>query len=160
MGKTLTNCPTALVEAPVEVVWELITDPAAWSSFYDLRVKRIEPPGLAKAGQRVFAESGPRWLHLAVTLTFTAIDIAQRNLELVVQLPMAIVVREKLGCQRINAIQCRVSYHCEFALPSGWRGSLLRILLWRELRVGPEDSLRRLKQAAEQRAGVITRNGS
>ena len=61
---------------------------------------------------------------------------------------------EELGCPAINATQCRVSYHCHFALPSGWRGWLLRMVLWRELRVGPEDSLRRLKRAAEQRSAV------
>jgi hypothetical protein len=154
MTETLTNCPTALIEAPVQRVWQLLTDPETWPSFYDLRVMRIEPPGLATAGQRVFGESGPRWLHLAVTLTFTAVDASQGKLELIVQLPLGIVVTEELGCKAINATQCRVSYHCHFALPSGWHGWLLRMVLWRELRVGPEDSLRRLKQAAEQRSAV------
>lgn len=147
---TVSSCPTDLVDAPIETVWALLTEPAGWSSFYDLRVIRVEPPGPARVGQRIFGESGPRWLHLAVTLTYTAIDVSQRSLRLEVQMPLGVAVREELSCSPINDRQCRVNYHCHFSLPSGWRGALLRLLMRRELRVGPVDSLRRLKQAAEQ----------
>jgi hypothetical protein len=140
-----------LVDAPVETVWALLTEPAGWSSFYDLRVIRVEPPGPARSGQRIVGESGPRWLHLAVTLTYTAIDVSQRSLRLEVRMPLGIAVREELSCSPISEGQCRVSYHCHFSLPSGWCGALLRLLMRRELRAGPVDSLRRLKQAAEQR---------
>ena len=139
------------MDAPIETVWELLTEPAHWSSFYDLHVIRVEPPGPARVGQRIFGESGPQWLHLAVTLTYTAIDVSQRGLRLEVQMPLGIAVREELSCSPISDIQCRVSYHCHFSLPSGWRGTLLRVVIRRELRLGPVDSLRRLKQAAEQR---------
>ena len=145
------SCPTDLVDAPAETVWELLTDPAGWSSFYDLRVMSVEPPGPARVGQRVIGESGPKWLHLAVTVTFTAVDAASRSLGLDVQLPLGIAVKEELGCSVVSPHQCRVSYHCDFALPTAWRGTMARVLLGREFRVGPEDSLRRLKQAAEQR---------
>jgi len=148
---TVSSCPTELVEAPVETVWALLTEPAGWSSFYDLRVIRVEPPGRARVGQRIFGESGPRWLHLTVTLAYTAIDVSQRSLRLEVQMPLGIAVREELSCSPINERQCRVNYHCHFSLPSGWRGTLLRVVIRRELRLGPVDSLRRLKQAAEQR---------
>ena len=103
------------------------------------------------AGQRIFGESGPRWLHLTVTLAYTAIDVSQRSLRLEVQMPLGIAVREELSCSPISDRQCRVNYHCHFSLPSGWRGALLRLLMRREFRVGPVDSLRRLKQAAERR---------
>ena len=139
------------MEAAVETVWALLTEPAGWSSFYDLRVIRVEPPGRARVGQRIFGESGPRWLHLAVLLTYTAIDVSQRSLRLEVQMPLGIAVREELSCSPTSDRQSRVNYHCHFSLPSGWRGALLRRLMRRELRAGPVDSLRRLKQAAEQR---------
>jgi hypothetical protein len=142
------------VDAPVDTVWALLTDPAGWSSFYDLRVTRVEPPGPARVGQRVFGESGPRWLHLVVTLTYTAIDVSERSLRLEIQMPLGITVREELSCSPISDRQCRVNYHCRFSLPSGFRGALLQLLMRRELRVGPVDSLGRLKQAAEQRFTV------
>ena len=148
---TVSSCPTELVDAPVATVWALLTDPAGWSSFYDLRVIRVEPPGPARVGQRIFGESGPRWLHLTVTLTYIAIDVSRRSLRLQVEMPLGIAVSEELSCSPISDGQCRVNYHCHFSLPSGWRGALLRLVMRRELHVGPVDSLRRLKQAAEQR---------
>jgi hypothetical protein len=132
-------------------VWELLTDPAGWSSFYDLRVMRAEPPGRASVGQRVFGETGPRWLHLGVAITYTTIDASRRSLGLEVQLPLGIAVREELDCAPISDRQCRVNYHCHFSLPPGWRGALLGLLMRRELRAGPVDSLQRLKQAAQKR---------
>jgi hypothetical protein len=148
---TVSSYPTELVDAPIETVWALLTEPAGWSSFYDLRVIRVVPPGPARVGQRIFGESGPRWLHLAVTVAYTAIDVSRRSLRLEVQMALGIAVMEELSRSPISDRQCRVNYHCHFSLPSGWRGALLRLLMRRELRVGPVDSLRRLKQAAEQR---------
>ena len=148
---TVTSCPSETVEAPLDIVWGLLTDPAEWSTFYDLRVIRIEPPGPASPGQRVFGESGPRWLHLGVVVTYKTIDASQCDLELDVQMPLGLAVREKLNCAPVSGQSCRVNYHCHFVLPSGWRGYLLRVVLARELRLGPADSLRRLKEAAEQR---------
>ena len=151
MAPATSSCPTVVVDAPVDTVWTLLTNPAGWSSFYDVRVMRVEPPGLATVGQRVFAESGPRWLHLAVMLTYTNIDPGKRSLGLDVKMPLGLAVNEALSCSPISDRQCRVNYHCHFALPRGWRGMLLKIFLRREIREGPADSLRRLKDAAEQR---------
>ena len=148
---TLVSFPTDIVDAPLETVWGLLTDPCQWSSFYDLRVARIEPPGPAKPGQRIVGESGPRWLRLGVTVTYRAIDVSRHRMDLEVQMPLGIAVKEELDCLPISERHCRVNYHCHFEVPSGWRGILLKTILWRELRVGPSNSLRRLKEAAEQR---------
>ena len=46
---TTTNyaaCPTEIVEAPVGVVWKLLTIISGWGSFFDVRVTSVEPPGL------------------------------------------------------------------------------------------------------------------
>lgn len=152
---SLSSCPTDQVDAPLETVWGLLTDPSQWPSFYDLRVARIEPPGPARPGQRVVGESGPRWLHLGVTVTYRAIDVSRHRVELEVRMPLGITVKEELDCLPVSERQCRVNYHCHFELPSGWRGGLLKVILWRELRAGPADSLRRLKEAAEQRLNQL-----
>jgi Polyketide cyclase / dehydrase and lipid transport len=147
--KRIVSCPTGLVNAPIEVVWSLLTDPTGWATFFDIRVLRIFPPGLAVVGQRIYGESGPRILRLAVTLEYTEIDTARRQIGLNIQLPLGITVRENLSCSTVGDTQCRVNYHCDFNLPTGWRGAIARVMLGREFEAGPVDSLSRLTRAAE-----------
>ncbi len=150
MPTTYSACPTDIVEAPIEVVWTLLTNFSGWGDFYDVRVKRVEPPGRAVVGQRMLGESGPRLLHLRVSFEFTRIDEPRRQLEIDIRLPLGIKVHESLDCVRIDDTRCRVNYHCNFAFPGRFRGAMLRFLLSRELKNGPADSLSRLKRAAEQ----------
>jgi hypothetical protein len=145
-------CPTDIVEAPAEVVWGLLTDPAGWGGFFDVRISRIDPPGAARVGQRVFAESGPRLLHLQLRFEFTAIDADRHRLGLDVRLPFGVTVSEDLALTPISARVCRVSYGCDFGFAPGWRGWIGRLLVGREMETGPADSLARLKAAAERAA--------
>lgn len=146
---TFTACPTEIVEAPIEVVWKLLTDVSGWGSFFKVRVISVEPPGPAAVGQRMLA-GGPRWLHLRMSFEFTLLDEPHHKLELDARFPLGITVHEALDCVPIDGGRCRVNYHCHFGLPGGWRGVLLRVMLSRRFTAGPADSLRRLKRAAEQ----------
>jgi hypothetical protein len=157
---TTTNyaaCPTDIVEAPVAVVWQLLTDISGWGSFFDLRVISVEPPGPAAKGQRMLGEKGPRWLHLRGSFEYTLIDAAHYKLEMYVKLSLGLTVHEVLDCVPLDAGRCRVNFHCNFGFPGGWRGWLMRVLLSRGLKTGPADSLQRLKRAAEQKhRGAVT----
>jgi hypothetical protein len=146
---SFTACPTDIVEAPVDVVWKLLTDPSGWGSFFNIRVTSVEPPGPAIKGQRMLAQAGPRWLHLGLSFEYTLIEEANHKLELDARFPLGITVHEALDCVPLEGDRCRVNYHCHFGLPGGWRGALLRFLLGRRFTAGPADSLRRLKRAAE-----------
>ncbi len=149
MPPTYLACPTAVVEAPIDTVWRLLTNFAGWGDFYDVRVLSVEPPGPAVAGQRMTGESGPRWLHLKIRFEHTRVDETNRRLEIDGRLPFGFTVHESLNCVPIDVERCRVNYHCHFTFPDNWRGKLLRLLLSRELANGPADSLARLKHAAE-----------
>ncbi len=146
------NCPTEVVNAPIEVVWNLLTNPAGWGGFYDLRVLDVDPAGQAQVGQRVRAETGPRLLHLKVGIEFTEIDVEQHRLGFYVELLFGIKVREEMDCVPVSAGSCRVNYHCNFQFPSGIRGRALFLLASRGLDTGPRDSILRLKRAAEAAA--------
>ncbi|MHB8417138.1 MAG: SRPBCC family protein [Myxococcales bacterium] len=146
------SCPTAVVNAPVEVIWELLTEPIGWGTFYDIRVLSVDPPGKATVGQRCRGESGPSLLRLKVSFEFTRIDPKEHHLGVRVQLPFGIRVQEEMDCRPLGEKQCRVNYHCNFDLPTGWKGWAVRKLLGRELDKGPQDSIDRLKRAAETRA--------
>jgi hypothetical protein len=147
----LESCSTAIVQAPIGIVWNLLTRPKECGDFYDVRVTSVEPEGTAVTGQTVFAESGPRLLHLRLEFRFTKVDVANYKLGLDVRMPFGITVREDLNCVPIVQDRCRVNYHCGFCFPAGLRGTVARFLMRRELASGPIDSLSRLQRAVEQR---------
>jgi hypothetical protein len=139
-----------VVSAPIEIVWSLLTDPARWGDFFDVRISRVEPAGSAVVGQRFYGESGPSFLHIGLKFEYTEVNVAQHKLGLNVQLPFGITVREDLDCIPLSSTQCRVNYHCSFGFAKGWRGAITRTIMRRKLDAGPVDSLSRLKRAAEQ----------
>jgi hypothetical protein len=160
MAATYASCPTTIVGAPFETVWGLLTEPAGWGSFYDVRDVHVDPPGSAVVGQHFRGESGPRILRLCVDFTYTRVDPEEGKLGLEIRLPLGIRVQEEMDCVRLDGDRCRVNYHCNFELPSGWRGAVIRRMLGRELDEGPLDSLLRLKRAAEGIARIPAHRGS
>lgn len=143
-------CPTEEVEAPIDRVWGLLTAPADWGRFYDVRIDRVDPPGPATEGQVVHGRSGPRFMALEVRFRFVRVDGANHRLGVAIQLPFGIAVDEQLFCRALGPGRCRVNYHCAFRLPPGWRGLMVGTFFRRALALGPVDSLLRLKKAAEQ----------
>ena len=143
------SCPTGVVNAPVEVVWTLLTHPEGWDDFYNVRITAADPAGPAVVGQTVFAESGPEFLHLKLLFRFVGIDALNYKLVFDVRFPFGVTVREDLACVPLGRQQCRVNYSCEFGFPTGWRGSVTYFLIRRRLDAGPADSLARLQRKAE-----------
>jgi hypothetical protein len=138
------SCPTAVVNAPVDLVWALLMDPAGWGSVFDVRATGIDPLGPAVVGQKVCGETGPRTFHLKLTFRMIDIDPDHHRLRLEVNLPFGLTVHEDLSRTPLDDTHCRVDYHCDFNLPKGWRGTLMRALMNRRLDAGPRDSLSRL----------------
>ena len=151
------SCPTGFVSAPVELVWALLTHPAGWGNFYDVRITAVDPAGPAVVGQTVFAESGPQFLHLKLRFRFVEIDALNYRLGFDARLPFGVTVRENLNCVPLGQTQCRVNYNCNFGFPTGWRGAMVRFFLRRALDAGPADSLTRLqREAARLHAGSLS----
>jgi hypothetical protein len=145
-----TSCPTGVVNAPVEVVWTLLTHPEGWGDFYNVRITAADPAGPAVVGQTVFAESGPEFLHLKLQFQFVDIDALNYQLVFDARFPFGVTVREDLSCVPLGQQQCRVNYSCGFGFPTGWRGAVTYFLLRRRLDAGPADSLARLQREAER----------
>ena len=120
-----------MVSAPIEIVWSLLTDPARWGDFFDVRITRVEPAGSAVLGQRFYGESGPSFLHIGLKFEYIEVNVAQYKLGLNVQLPFGITVREHLDCIPLSSTQCRVNYHCNFGFAKGWRGAITRTIMRR-----------------------------
>jgi hypothetical protein len=144
------SCPTGVVNAPVEVVWTLLTHPEGWGDFYNVRITAADPAGPAVVGQTVFAQAGPEFLHLKLQFRFTEIDSLNYKLGFDARFPFGVTVREDMSCVPLGQQQCRVNYHCGFGFPTGWRGVMLHFLMRRRLDSGPADSLARLQREAER----------
>ena len=144
------SCPTAIVKAPIEVVWQLLTEPSRWDGFFDVRRVTATPPGTASVGQVVRAESGPRFLRLKLSFQFLEIEESRHRLLIDVNLPLGIAMREDLICIPLGKDQCRVNYGCKFEFPYGVAGVLAQLFLHKEINAGAADSLFRLKRTAEQ----------
>jgi hypothetical protein len=145
-----TSCPTRVVNAPVELVWALLTRPEGWGDFYNVRVTALDPAGPAAVGQTVFAESGPRPLHLKIEFRFTQIDASNYRLRFDARFPFGITVSEDMTCVSLGQEQCRVNYQCGFGFPPGWRGAIVHFLVRHRLDAGPADSIARLQREAER----------
>jgi hypothetical protein len=87
------------------------------------------------------------------------IDPDCHRLRMDVNMPFGLTVHEDLGCRPLDDTHCRVDYYCDFDFPKGWRGTLMRLLLTRKLDSGPDDSLARLKRAAERRVAAADKDG-
>lgn len=144
------SCPTTVINAPIEAVWTMLTNPLSWDKVFDIRIQDALPRGPASPGQIVRGESGPKWMHLKVSIEIVAIYPTEHRIKMKIRLPLRLFVHEDLDCVPVDSASCRVNYRCDFEFPAGWRRSVLRLLMSRELKRGPENSLRRLKDAAER----------
>jgi hypothetical protein len=129
---------------------------AEWGKFYDVRVLSVDPPGQARAGQRLIGNPGPRFLPLRLVFDFTEVDAANHRLRIDGRLPFGIRVRENMTIAPVDSARCRVNYNCDFELPTGLRGQILWLLLRRGFECGPADSLSRLKREAERLVAKTT----
>jgi hypothetical protein len=53
----ITVCPIARVQAPVERVWALLSDPTQYSTWWDATTRSIDPEGKLQTGQVIRAAS-------------------------------------------------------------------------------------------------------
>ncbi len=98
-------CPAAVVDAPVKVVWELLTNPNQYG-WMDGRVIRIDPEGKATAGQTVTL----RVSGLKVTLVVLEVDEHAKRIGLRFNLPFGMAVEPHISCAPLDAATCRVQY--------------------------------------------------
>ena len=103
-------CPADIVAAPVEVVWDLLNQPARYGEWWDVRVERVEPEGPAVPGQHIYVTSralGKRW---DVRFVVKTVNAARHQIQFDVTLPLSIVDHVTITCTPINAESCRAQY--------------------------------------------------
>ena len=102
-------CPAAEVEAPLEVVWELL-QPIHFQEWIDGEVDRVIPPGPAMAGQTIDLRSKAFGRYWQAALTIESVDAEKHQLGMRGVFPFGIQMTEHISCARLDASTCRVQY--------------------------------------------------
>jgi len=99
---TVSVCPSAIVSAPPERVWELLTSPEGVDAWVDAAVVAAEPDGPARPGQRLRLEAsalGRRW---PITIDVLEVDSERRRLHFRVDLPLGLVNDETMTMAAVD----------------------------------------------------------
>jgi len=103
-------CPIAVVHAPAERVWDLLSEPTNYAQWWDAQTRAIMPAGSAQPGQCIAAQTtalGRRW---NVNMSVKHIDHARRVIDFTTRLPFGITVHNHITCVPLDATTCRVSF--------------------------------------------------
>src|SRR5215469_14579690 len=88
---TVSVCPSALVQAPVDRVWELVTRPEGFDLWPDAALVVAEPHGPACPGQELHLVTRALGWSFAVRISVREVDPEHRRLHFLVSLPFGIV---------------------------------------------------------------------
>ncbi len=86
----------AVVEAPVDRVWDLVTTPEEFGRWTDATLVGAEPPGRTLSGQRLRLVSSALGHAFRVDMTVLDVDTERRSLRLLIRLPFGLVNDETI----------------------------------------------------------------
>ena len=106
----LSVCPTAIVAAPVELVWANLVQWERYSDWADVHVASLEPDGPATAGQTVIF--GGRVLGRTLHFTFKveAVKPDKHQIAGHAFFPFGLQEKATITCTPVDAASCRVQY--------------------------------------------------
>ena len=107
---SLSTCPIATIDAPIERVWRLLFEPVRYDEWWDAQTVSIIPEGPAQPGQQIFAQTvalGTRW---DVHVTVQAVMPEKQQITLRTRLPLGITVHNHASCVSIDDQHTRVSF--------------------------------------------------
>ncbi len=102
-------CPAAVVAAPVESVWEILSDTTLYEDWWEARAERIVPEGKAVPGQMIYLAPsglGRKW---KITLRIERVNAEKHQIEFHGDL-LGGVSQNTITCAAIDAGSCRVQY--------------------------------------------------
>jgi hypothetical protein len=108
MGFTV--CPTAVIAAPVEVVWENLVHWERYAEWADVQVERIEPEGPITVGQTITFTGkalGRTWRFI---FKVEEVNADRHQLGLHVLFPFGLQEKPHIACSPLDATTCHVQY--------------------------------------------------
>ena len=88
---TLSVCPSAIVDAPVGRVWDLVTSPEGFDLWTDATLVSAEPGGSAFAGQELHLVTRALGRSFAVRISVREVDAERHRVGFLVALPFGVV---------------------------------------------------------------------
>ena len=99
-------CPMAVVKAPLERVWSLLSEPANYDLWWDVRTQLIVPEGHAQAGQRVHAKAGG----FSIFISVDAVDESKHKIDFISKFPFGITGFNHITCTALPDSTTQVSF--------------------------------------------------
>jgi hypothetical protein len=103
-------CPVDVVAAPVESVWELLSDLTLYDEWWDASIERIAPEGIASPGQVIYAKTsqfGRKW---DLTIKVQGVNPEKHQIQLDVALPLGTVNHATITSSVIDAVSSRLQF--------------------------------------------------
>jgi uncharacterized protein YndB with AHSA1/START domain len=109
---SISVCPAVVVAAPVESVWELLSEPTLYDQWWDAHTERIVPEGKATPGQIVYARLSAFGgaFKGRLTLRVESVDPEKHQVRIRATLPFGLVDDATITCTAIDAASCRVQF--------------------------------------------------
>ena len=103
---TVKVCPADQVQAPAEVVWNLLMQPNGYGRFWDLTIERVEPDGPAAVGQKFVGWTKELCRRWNVAGEVLEVDAERHQIRFRTALPFGLVGDNRISCAPIDEATC------------------------------------------------------
>jgi hypothetical protein len=103
-------CPATNVAAPVETLWELVSDLTQFDTWWDARTVRIVPEGKASPGQMLYAKTSALGRTWDVTLRVDAVRPEKHQIQFHISLPLGLINDNTITCAALDSTSCRMQF--------------------------------------------------
>lgn len=106
----VTVCPVAVVAAPVESVWELLSEPTLYDEWWDMRTERIVPEGKASPGQVLYGHTSGLGRTWDVSIKVEMVDTEKHRVQFLASLPLGTTNHATITGTPVDTTSCRVQF--------------------------------------------------
>ncbi len=103
-------CPAAIVAAPVETVWELLSETKGRDEWWHAQTVRVVPDGEGSPGQVLHLRVSRFGVTLNRTIRVEAVNPQKHQIQFTVALPLGGVNHQTTSVTAIDADSCRVQF--------------------------------------------------
>ena len=107
---SISVCPIATINAPVNKVWSFLSEPAHYALWWNAQTLSIIPEGHAQPGQQIHAQTTELGRQWGVNITVEMVDEARHQIGLTTRLPFGITVHNHIACIPIDNTNCSISF--------------------------------------------------